>query len=99
MSDAQTWTIIGVLAATVLSAMGLIAGTFTRVMRAEMAGLRGELTGQSAELRGEVTGQIGELRGEVRALGVTIESVDPRLEGLDSDVDALTRKIMGEDTA
>lgn len=119
MSDAQTWAVIGVLAATLLSAMGLISGTFTRVVRAEMRGLRGELVGkigelrgelggqiaelrgdmvgQMGELRGELGGQIGELRGEIGAIKVKVESIDRRLDGLDRDVTALTRRVMGED--
>lgn len=82
LNEPQVWTLIGVFAAMVLGGMTLMTTQFTRVIRAEIGGLRGDLKGDIAELRGELKGEMGELRGEVRALSVRIDALDTEVASL-----------------
>lgn len=43
MNDPQIWTLIGVFTAIMLGGMTLMTTMMTRVIRAEVGGLRGEL--------------------------------------------------------
>jgi hypothetical protein len=93
LNDPQIWTLIGVFTAAILGGFTLVITTNSRVIRGEIAGLRGELTaemrGEFGKLRGELgglRGELGELRGEVRALST-------RVDGLDRDVQAITDRM------
>jgi hypothetical protein len=83
VSDPQTWTIIGVFAAAVLGGLTLVSTMLSRVVRAEIGGLRGELGGDIAALRAEMHGRFA--------------TVDARLDHLDRDVQALTDRYWGRD--
>lgn len=43
MTEAQTWTLIGVFAAAFFASLTLVSTLFVRVIRAEIGGLRGEM--------------------------------------------------------
>jgi len=79
----------------------------------ELAGLRNELRGEvgasGAELRGEIgslgaelRGEIGALRAEMASLRVEVnarfDAMTMRIDHLDGDVAALTKRVMGEST-
>lgn len=82
LTEPQIWTLIGVFAASLTGMLTLICTLFIRVIRAEIGGLRSE-----------VRGEIGGLRAEMSA---RFETVNHRLDGLDRDVQALTRRHFGE---
>lgn len=65
---------------------------------ARFGGLRGELAGQIGDLRGEVMGQIGDLRGEVAGLHTRFDSLERRVDNLDTDVQAITDRLWRKDT-
>lgn len=92
MDTAQTWTVIGVLAAGFLGMMTLTSTLFLRVLRAEIGSLNVKIDG----LRGEVMGEIGGLRSEMNArfeaVDARFETVNTRLNGIDRDVHFLMRR-------
>lgn len=47
-NDPQIWTLIGVFAAAMLGGFTLVVTSLTRVIRAEIGGLRGDITGLNA---------------------------------------------------
>lgn len=97
MTEPQTWTVIGVLAATLVGFLGVIMTLFTRTMRAEFATVRAELRGEIGTVRGE----IGTVRGEIASLrtemNLRFESVEKKVGDLDRDVHILTRRALGLD--
>ncbi|MFT4028768.1 MAG: hypothetical protein QM675_02740 [Protaetiibacter sp.] len=89
VNEPQIWTIIGVFTAIMLGGMTAMTTLLTRAMTSAIDGLRGEMTGLRGELRGEMTG----LRAEMNA---RFDTVETKIEHLDRDVAALTRKVWGE---
>lgn len=93
MTEPQVWTVIGVLAATLVSFVAASLTMITRTVNVQFErvseridlrfdGLRGELKGDIAELRTELKGDIGTLH--------------TRLDSLDRDVQAITNRMWGE---
>ncbi len=97
MTEPQTWTIIVILGGAFFTALILMSTLFTRVVRAEISGLRGELGGEISGLRGELGGEISGLRGELRAeigglrkeMNARFDAVNVRIDNLDRDVQFL----------
>ncbi|AYF97256.1 hypothetical protein [Protaetiibacter intestinalis] len=89
VNDPQIWTLIGVFAAVMLGGMTLTTTLLMRTITASIGGLRGEMNGRFDGLRGEMNG----LRGEMNA---RFDAVETKIEHLDRDVAALTRKVWGE---
>lgn len=107
MSEPQVWTLIAVFAAALVGILTLMSTMFVRVVRGEIAGLRGELLGEIGGLRGEVSGEIGALRGELtgeiaslrgdlQAVSARIDGLDRRMDHLDRDVQTLVRRVFPE---
>lgn len=82
MNDPQIWTLIGVFAAIMLSGMTLMTTLLTRATTSAIEGLRGEMNGRFDGLRGEMNARF--------------DAVDTKIEHLDRDVAALSRKVFGE---
>lgn len=111
MTEPQAWTLIGVFAASVFTMMGLISTMFTRVLRAEIGGLRGEMRAEIGGLRSEIRAEFTAVRAEIgtarqetgslraemntkfEAVGHQFTPVHRALEGLDRDVQALTKRV------
>ena len=97
MSDPQAWTMIGIFASAMLGGMTLMTTQFSRVLRAEIGGLRGELGGEIGGLRGELRGEIDVLRTEMRAgfevMNVRLDSLDTRLTRVEGKVDDLDTEL------
>ncbi|WP_341955699.1 hypothetical protein [Microbacterium sp. LWH13-1.2] len=104
LSDPQAWTMIGIFASAMLGGMTLMTTQFSRVLRAEIGGLRGELGGEIGGLRGELGGLRGELRGEIDVLrtemragfevmNVRLDSLDTRLTRVEGKVDDLDTEL------
>lgn len=94
LNDAQTWTVIGVLAATLVSSMAFTATRFTRTLKSEIGGLRAEMRASIGGLRGEMETGLGALRAETKA---GFERVDARFEAVDARFDAVNHRIDGLD--
>ena len=108
LSDPQAWTMIGIFATAMLGGMTLMTAQFSRVLRAEIGGLRAELHGEAGSLRAELHGEAGglraELHGEVGALRtemragfsvmtVRLDSLDTRLTRVEGKVDDLDTEL------
>lgn len=89
MNDPQIWTLIGVFAAALLGGMTLMTTLIMRATTSAIDGLRGEMNGRFDGVRGEMTG----LRAEMNA---RFDGIDTKIEHLDRDVAALSRKVFGE---
>lgn len=101
MTEPQVWTMIGLMAAVFFGTMTLISTMFTRVVRSEISGLRGEMNGAIGGLRGEMNGAIEGLRGEMNArfdgVNTRLDAMDKRIDNLDRDVHFLTQREMNRD--
>lgn len=97
MSEPQVWTVIGVLAATLVSFVAAALTMITRTVNVQFErvsekidvkidGLRGELKCDMAGLNGEFKGGLGGFRNEMNA----------RLDTLDRDVQALANRVWDE---
>jgi hypothetical protein len=101
VSDPQVWAALAVFAASSLGGMTLLASQFSRVIRAEIGGLRGELVGQIVTVRGELGGQITGQQGEVKGLIAEVKSdvaglrveMNTRLDSVEKKVDALDTEV------
>ncbi len=101
LTEPQTWTIIGVLAATLVGTITLVTQVMLRTITGQITSLRNETTGQITSLRTETTGQIASLRNEtttqIGALRTEMElrfqRVDDRFDGLDRDMQAVAKRV------
>jgi len=84
LTEPQVWTLIGVFAASTFAMIGLVTGTFTRILRAEIGGVHARIDG----LRGEMIARFERVDAQ-------FERVDQRIDHLDRDVQALTRHVFG----
>ena len=84
MNDPQIWTLLGVFAAIMLGGMTLMTTLLIRTLNAAIEGVNGKFDG--------VNGRIDGLAGEMRAEFAT---VNVKLEYLDRDVTALSKKVFG----
>ena len=50
MNDAQIWAIIGVFTALMIGMLTVVSTLFTRVIRAEIGGLRGEMNARFEQM-------------------------------------------------
>ncbi|GEC76086.1 hypothetical protein [Microbacterium maritypicum] len=86
LDDPQVWTLIGVFTTMMLGGMTLMTMQFSRVIRAEIGGLRGELRGEIGGLRGDLSGRLenleGRLTGRIDALEHKVDSLDKEVANL-----------------
>lgn len=90
MNDPQIWTLIGVFAAAMLGGFTVVISSLSRVIRAEITGLR-------AEIGGKITGLRGEIGGEISGLNTRFDTLEKRIDHLDRDVQALTNRVLRDD--
>lgn len=96
MNDPQIWTLIGVFAAIMLGGMTLMTTLIMRATTTAIDGLRGEMNGRFDGVRGEMNGLLGEMNGLRGQMNARFDSVETKIEHLDRDVAALSRKVFGE---
>ncbi|WP_270410980.1 hypothetical protein [Microbacterium maritypicum] len=86
LDDPQVWTLIGVFTTMMLGGMTLMTMQFSRVIRAEIGGLRGELRSEIGGLRGDLSGRLesleGRLTGRIDALEHKVDSLDKEVANL-----------------
>jgi len=77
-------------------------GSLGAELRGEIGSLGAELRGENTALRAELRGEIGALRAEMASLRVEVnarfDAMTTRIDHLDGDVAALTKRVMGEST-
>lgn len=103
MNEPQVWTLIGVFGTALFGMLTLMTTLFVRVVRTEIGSLRTEIGSVRTELgaeigsvRTELGAQIGSLRSEMQA---EFASVRTEIKYLDRDVQALSRRVFGDDAA
>ena len=108
LTEPQTWTTIGVLAATLLGTITLVSTMLMRTITAQIGGLRGEIGGLRGEMvsgfssvRSELRSEIGGLRAEMNArfeaVDARFDTVNTKIEGIDRDVQLLMNREFGKD--
>ena len=108
LTEPQTWTTIGVLAAALLGTITLVSTMLMRTITAQIGGLRGEIGGLRGEMvsgfssvRSELRSEIGGLRAEMNArfeaVDARFDTVNTKIEGLDRDVQLLMNREFGKD--
>lgn len=102
MSDPQIWTPLGVFAAIMLGGMTLMTTLLTRTLNAAIEGVNSRIDGLEGNLNGRIDGvhaRIDGLSGEMRAgftaVDARFETVNTKLEHLDRDVTAISKKVFG----
>jgi hypothetical protein len=93
MTEPQTWTVIGVFAAMMLGGMTLMTTQFSRVIRAEVGGLRSEMLGELGGFRGELGGIRGDLNGFRGEVNGRLDVIEIRLSRVESKVDDLDTEL------
>ena len=101
LTEPQTWTTIGVLAAALLGTITLVSTMLMRTITAQIGGLRGEISGLRGEMvsgfssvRSELRSEIGGLRSEIGGLRAEMNA---RFEAVDARFDTVNMKIEGLD--
>ena len=89
VTEPQSWVLIGLFTTLMLGGMTVMTTLLMRSMTASIDGLRGEMNG----LRGEMNGRFDGLRGEMNA---RFDAMATRIDHLDSDIAALSRRVWGE---
>lgn len=97
LNDAQTWTVIGVLAATLVSSMALIATLFTRTLKSEIGGLRTELRAESGAIRAEMAAGFRAVDARFKTVDRRFEEIDRRFEQVDRRFDTMNHRMDGLD--
>jgi hypothetical protein len=90
LTEPQTWTALGVLAAALLGTITAMTTILTRTVSVQIGSLRNEMVSGFDGVRSE----IGGLRAEMNA---RFETVNTRIDGLDRDVQALAVHVFGSD--
>lgn len=97
MTDAQTWTLIGVFASALFAMTTLVLRTVRAEISAKVDGLRAETTTAFGELRAEVAAGFGRMDARFGAMDGRLDSMDARLGYLDRDVQLLMRREFGDE--
>jgi hypothetical protein len=92
MTEPQTWTVIGVFAAMMLGGMTLMTTQFSRVIRAEVGGLRSEMLGELGGFRGELNGFRGEVNGRLDVIESRLTRVESKVDDLDTELTNLATR-------
>jgi hypothetical protein len=104
LNEPQTWTILGILAATLLGAVTALAGLAFRMsdgVRGDFRGLGSELRTEIRTLGSELRTEIGtlgsELRAEIGGLRTEVNGLRHRIDDLDRDVKAIAKHVFRDD--
>lgn len=87
LTEAQTWTMIGAFIALMFGMMTIMSTHITRVMRAEIGGLRAEMISRFETVDARFV-----------AVEARFDAVSTRIDGLDRDVQALVKRDFGLDS-
>ncbi len=90
MTEAQTWTLIATFITAFFGTLTLFGVMVTRLIRAEIGGVRAEMSGLATGLRGEVSGLADALRADMGAMETRLNA---KFDALDRDVQAIARRV------
>ena len=83
MTEPQVWVLIGVFAAAIFGMIGIVTSSFNRNLTTSLAALR-----EIMDARFDAVEALSEAR---------FAALNAKLDGLDRDVQALTRHVFGTD--
>ena len=86
VTEPQVWTMIGLMAAVFFGTMTIISTMFTRVVRSEIGGLRGEMNARFETIDARFD-----------AVDVRFDAVNGRIDNLDRDVQFLMNREINRD--
>jgi hypothetical protein len=90
VTEPRVWTMIGLMTGVFFGTMTMISTMFTRVLRTEIGGLRGEMNSGISGLRGEMNARFD-------SVGIRFNGVDARIDNLDRDVQFLMHREINRD--
>lgn len=96
LSDTQTWTIIALLATTLISTMVLMTTMLNRTLKAAIGGLRGEMNARfdHVDFRFElVDKRFEQVDKRFAQVDKRFEQMDQRFDKLDKDVQFLDKRL------
>ncbi|KQP26403.1 hypothetical protein ASF37_10090 [Aeromicrobium sp. Leaf289] len=103
MNEPQVWTLIGVFGTALFGMLTLMSTMFVRILRTEIGSLRTEMRTEIGSLRSEMGTELRSVRGEIGSLRTEMQaefaSVRTEIKYLDRDVQALSRRVFGDDAA
>ncbi|KQO40080.1 hypothetical protein ASF05_15340 [Aeromicrobium sp. Leaf245] len=103
MNEPQVWTLIGVFGTALFGMLTLMSTMFVRILRTEIGSLRTEMRTEIGSLRSEMGTELRSVRGEIGSLRTEMQaefaSVRTEIKYLDRDVQALSRRVLGDDAA
>ncbi|RYY43717.1 MAG: hypothetical protein EON53_13785 [Actinomycetales bacterium] len=103
MDEPQVWTLIGVFGTALFGMLTLMSTMFVRTLRTEFGSLRTEMGTEIGSLRSEMGTELRSVRGEIGSLRTEMQaefaSVRTEIKHLDRDVQALSRRVFGDDAA
>lgn len=100
MSDAQTWTIIGVLAAAFASFIGLTINLLGRTLSAQLGSIRYglERLGQRVDrLEERIDQRMERFEQRMQGFEQRMQGFELRMESLDRDVQAIAARVFRDD--
>ncbi|HEY5223102.1 MAG TPA: hypothetical protein VIJ18_08695 [Microbacteriaceae bacterium] len=95
MNDAQVWSIIGVLAATLVSTIIGFFTLFLRTMKAQFETMHVELTGFRKEMDTRFDAVGARFDARFDSMGARFDATDHRIEGIDRDIQLIFSKVFG----
>lgn len=93
VTEPQVWTMIALMAAVFFGTMTLISTMFTRVVRSEIGGLRGEMNARF----NAVDARFDTVDVRFEAVNARFDAMSDRIDNLDRDVHTLTEREMNRD--
>jgi hypothetical protein len=105
MTEPQAWTLIGVFAATLFGMLGALGAWFPRLLRAELSGVEGRLTGRIDSVESRLDAKIVRLDTKIDGvesrLDTKIDKLDAKLSAkidlLDRGISVIARRIFPEE--
>jgi hypothetical protein len=102
LTEPQVWVLIGVFAAAIFGMIGIVTSSFNRTLVAAIGGVEAKIGGVEAKIGG-VEAKMGGVEAEIRGLRETMDAkftamdvkFTSKLEVLDKDIQALTRRAYG----
>jgi hypothetical protein len=114
VNDPQIWTLIGVFTTIMLGGMTLMTTFINRATTSGIGAVNTKIDGVAGQLDAKIDGVAGQLDAKIDGvagqldakidglrteMNARFEAMNTRIDHLDRDVSALTRRVWGEPTA
>lgn len=89
LNEAQVWTVIGILGATLVGTIGVITQILMRTITAQFNSLQTQL----GIVQSGIQGQLAGLQTQIGGIESRLDRLESRFDGLDRDVQAISRRV------